>query len=197
MNIMDAVKKLRVKTSAGMMDCKDALKKAEGDIEKAVEILRKKGIAKAAKKAERVAEQGVIESYVHMGGRLGVLVEVNCETDFVAKNDQFRHLTKDLAMQVAASNPEYVSADEVPAEVLEKEKEIIKTQIKGKPDDVVEKIVEGKIKKYFSEVCLLEQPFIKDPDKKIKDLVTQSIAKLGENIVVKRFIRFELGAEND
>lgn len=196
MNIMDSVKKLREKTSAGMMDCKKALKEAAGDIDKAVDVLRKKGIAKAAKKASRATEQGVIESYIHMGGRLGVLLEVNCETDFVAKNEHFRKLTKDLAMQVAAAVPDFVSKDDVPEELIEKEKNIIRTQIKNKPDNVVEKIIEGKLEKYFSETCLLEQPFIKDPDVRIKELVTQAVAKLGENIVVKRFVRFEVGAEN-
>jgi elongation factor Ts len=192
---MDAVKKLRFKTSAGMMECKDALKEAKGDIDKAVEILRKKGIAKAAKKSTRVAEQGVIESYIHMGDRIGVLVEVNCETDFVARNNDFRKMTKDLSMQVAAANPLYIAREDVPANAIEKEREIFRTQVKDKPDNVVEKIVDGKLEKYFSEVCLLEQPFIKDPNIRIKDLVTQIIATLGENIKIKRFVRFEVGEE--
>ncbi len=195
MNILDAVKKLRFKTSAGMMECKEALKESGGDIEKAVEILRKKGIAKAAKKASRVAGQGAIESYIHMGNRIGVLVEVNCETDFVAKNHEFKKVVNELAMQVAAANPQYVSRDDIPADVIEKEKDIFRSQITGKPDNVAGKIVEGKLEKYFSEVCLLEQPFIKDPNLKIKDIVTQLIAKLGENIVVKRFVRYEVGEE--
>lgn len=195
MSLMDAVKKLRFKTSAGMMECKDALKEAKGDIDKAVEILRKKGIAKAAKKSTRVAEQGVIESYIHMGDRIGVLIEVNCETDFVARNNDFRKMTKDLSMQVAAANPLYISREDVPADAIEKEREIFRTQVKDKPDNVVEKIVDGKLEKYFSEVCLLEQPFIKDPNIRIKDLVTQIIATLGENIKVKRFVRFEVGEE--
>jgi len=195
MNILDAVKKLRFKTSAGMMECKNALKESGGDIEKAVEILRKKGIAKAAKKASRVAGQGLVESYIHTGNRIGVLLEVNCETDFVARNSDFRKITKELAMQVAAANPMYVAAENVPKESIEKEKEIYRSQIKGKPANVTEKIVEGKLTKYFSEVCLLEQPFIKDPNLKIKELLTQLIAKLGENVVVKRFIRFEVGEE--
>lgn len=195
MSLMDAVKKLRFKTSAGMMECKEALKEASGDIDKAVEILRKKGIAKAAKKASRIAGQGVIESYIHMGNRIGVLLEVNCETDFVARNNDFRRLTKDLAMQVAAANPLYVSRGDMTAEAVEKEREIFRTQVKDKPDNVVEKIVDGKIDKYFSEVCLLDQPFIKDPNIRIKDLVTQMIATIGENIVVKRFVRFEVGEE--
>lgn len=196
MNIMDEIKKLRFKTSAGMMECKDALKESGGDIEKAVEILRRKGIAKAAKKSSRIAGQGIIESYIHMGNRIGVLLEVNCETDFVAKNNDFRKVTKDLAMQVAAANPMYVSRDDVPAESVEKEKDIFRSQITDKPENVVEKIVTGKVDKYFSEVCLLEQPFIKDPNLKIRDLLTQLIAKLGENVVVKRFVRFEVGEED-
>ncbi|MFH1394779.1 MAG: translation elongation factor Ts [Candidatus Omnitrophota bacterium] len=195
MSILDAVKKLRFKTSAGMMECKAALKEANGDIEKAVEVLRKKGIAKAAKKASRIAGQGLVESYIHTGNRIGVLLEVNCETDFVARNSEFRKITKELAMQVAAANPLYVSREEVPANAIEKEKEIFRSQIKDKPANVTEKIVDGKLDKYFSEVCLLEQPFIKDPNLKINELLTQLIAKLGENIVVKRFTRFEVGEE--
>ncbi len=195
MNILDAVKKLRFKTSAGMMECKEALKESGGDIEKAVEILRKKGVAKAAKKAARIAGQGVIESYIHMGNRIGVLLEVNCETDFVARNREFRNLTRELAMQVAAANPMYVSREEVSEDTIEKEKEIFRSQITGKPANVMENIIKGKLDKYFSEVCLLEQPFIKDPNLKVKELVTQVIAKLGENIVVKRFARFEVGEE--
>ncbi|MFA6636733.1 MAG: translation elongation factor Ts [Candidatus Omnitrophota bacterium] len=193
MNLMDAIKDLRFKTSAGMMECKEALKEAKGDVGKAVEVLRKKGIAKAAKKTDRVAGQGVIESYIHMGDRIGVLLEVNCETDFVARTDNFRKLTKDIAMQIAASNPLYVDRSEVSELAIEKEKEIARAQIKDKPEAVVEKIVEGKLEKYYSETCLLEQPYIKDPNIRIKDLVTQSIATIGENIVVKRFARFEVG----
>lgn len=195
MSILDAVKKLRIKTSAGMVECKEALKESGGDIEKAIVILRKRGIAKASKKSTREAGQGVIESYIHMGDRIGVLLEVNCETDFVARNTDFRKVTKEIALQVAASNPLYVTREEVPEVSIEKEKEIFRSQIKDKPDDVVEKIVDGKLEKYFSEVCLIEQPFIKDPNLKIKDLLTQLIATLGENIVVKRFVRFEIGEE--
>jgi elongation factor Ts len=195
MNILDAVKKLRFKTSAGMMECKEALKESKGDIDKAVEILRKKGIAKAAKRASRITGQGVIESYIHTGNRIGVLLEVNCETDFVARNNEFRNVTRELAMQVAAANPLYVAREEIPADAIEKEKEIFRSQIKDKPANVTEKIVEGKLEKYFSEVCLIEQPFIKDPNVKIKDIVTQLIAKLGENVTVKRFVRFEVGEE--
>lgn len=195
MNILEAVKKLRFKTSAGMMECKEAIKEAGGDIEKAVAILRKKGIVKAAKKASRIAGQGAIESYIHTGNRIGVLLEVNCETDFVARNSEFKALTKDLAMQIAATNPLYVSREEIPAGSIEKEKDIFRDQIKDKPANVAEKIVEGKVEKYFSEVCLLEQPFIKDPNVRVKELVTQAIATMGENIVVKRFVRYEVGEE--
>ena len=196
MSALDAIKKLRFKTSAGMMECKEALKESGGDIDKAIVVLRKKGIAKAAKKADRVAGQGIVESYIHMGSKIGVLVEINCETDFVAKNIDFRNLTKEIALQVAAANPMYVSKEEIPAESIEKEKEIFRSQIKDKPEDVTEKIVDGKLDKYFSEVCLIEQPFIKDPNLKIKDLITQAIATLGENLVVKRFVRFEVGEES-
>ncbi len=195
MNILENIKNLRFKTSAGMMECKEALKEADGDIEKAIEILRKKGIAKAAKKSSRIAGQGVIESYIHTGNRIGVLLEVNCETDFVARNHEFKKLTRELVMQVAAANPLYVAREDVPEDSIEKEKDIFRTQITGKPDNVVEKIVEGKLEKYFSEVCLLEQPFIKDPNMKIKEMLTQVIAKLGENLVVKRFVRYEVGEE--
>ncbi|MDD4013708.1 MAG: translation elongation factor Ts [Candidatus Omnitrophica bacterium] len=193
MNIMDAVKNLRLKTSAGMMECKEALKESGGDIEKAVEILRKKGVAKAAKKSTRATDQGVVDSYIHMGSRIGVLIEVNCETDFVARNSDFKKLVKELAMQVAASNPLYVSKEDVDPAAIEKEKEIFRAQITGKPANVVEKIVEGKLEKYYSDVCLLEQAFVKDPNVKIKDLLTQLIATIGENIQVRRFSRFEIG----
>ena len=195
MNIMEEIKKLRFKTSAGMMECKEALKESGGDIEKAVDILRKKGIAKAAKKASRIAGQGIIESYIHTGNRIGVMLEVNCETDFVARNNDFRKVTRELAMQVAAANPLYISREDIPAESVEKEKEILGSQIKDKPDNVAEKIVAGKLEKYYSEVCLIEQPFIKDPNLKIKDILTQLISKLGENVVVKRFVRYEVGEE--
>lgn len=193
MSLMDAIKNLRFKTSAGMMECKEALKESGGDVEKAVDVLRKKGISKAAKKGDRVAGQGVIESYIHQGDRMGVLLEVNCETDFVARTDDFRKLTKDIAMQVAAARPIYVDISEVEPETIEKEKEIARAQIKGKPEQVVEKILEGKIAKFYSETCLLEQPCIKEPDLTVRDLVTQAIAKMGENIVIKRFARFEIG----
>ncbi|MFH1878602.1 MAG: translation elongation factor Ts [Candidatus Omnitrophota bacterium] len=196
MSFLEAVQKLRFKTSAGMMECKEALKEAGGDIDKAIEILRKKGIAKAAKKASRVAGQGMIESYIHHGSRIGVLVEMNCETDFVAKNTEFKKVARELALQVAAANPLYVCREEVPEAAVEKEKDIFQSQITGKSENVVESIVAGKLDKYYSEVCLLEQPYIKDPNIKIKELITQLIATLGENIVVKRFVRFEVGEES-
>ncbi|MDD5633725.1 MAG: translation elongation factor Ts [Candidatus Omnitrophica bacterium] len=195
MDMLDAVKKLRFKTSAGMMECKEALKEANGDIEKAVEVLRKKGIAKAAKRASRTTGQGIVESYIHMGARIGVLVELNCETDFVAKNNEFKRVAKELAMQVAAANPLYVSREEVPQESIEKEKEIFMNQLKDKPAGVAAKITEGKLDKYYSEICLLEQPYIKDPNIRIKELITQLIATIGENIIVRRFARFEVGEE--
>jgi len=195
MSFMEAVKKLRFKTSAGMMECKEALKESNGDIDKAVEILRKKGVAKAAKKGSRATGQGIVESYIHAGSRIGVLIEVNCETDFVARNHDFKKVVKELAMQVAAANPLYIARDDVPGDVIAKEQEIFRSQIKDKPDNVVDKIVEGKVEKYLQEVCLLEQPFIKDPNLRIKDLVTQLIATIGENIVIKRFTRYELGEE--
>jgi len=195
MSLMEAIKNLRFKTSAGMMECKAALKETDGDIDKAIDVLRKRGIAKAAKKSSRVAGQGLVESYIHAGNRIGVLLEVNCETDFVARNNDFKKTVKDIAMQIAAANPIYVSKEEVTDEAIEKEKDILRCQIKDKPEDMIEKIVKGKIAKYFSEVCLLEQPFIKDPNVKIKDILTQLIATIGENIVVKRFVRYEVGEE--
>ncbi len=195
MSFMDAVKKLRDKTSAGMMECSAALKEAGGDIEKAIDVLRKKGISKAAKKSTRAASQGVIDTYIHLGNKIGVLVEVNCETDFVARNDDFKMMVKEIAMQIAASNPIYVSRNEVDPAAVEREKDIFRTQITGKPANVIEKIVEGKLDKYFSEVCLLEQPYIKDPNIKIQDLITQVISKIGENIVVRRFVRYQVGEE--
>ena len=189
------VKELRERTGAGVMDCKKALTEANGDIEKAIVLLRERGLAKAAKKAGRVTAEGIIDSYIHGNGRIGVLVEVNCETDFVAKNEEFRSLVKDIAMQIAASNPKYISKEDVPQEVIEKEKEILKAQAinEGKPEHIAEKIVEGRIAKFYEEVCLLEQPFIKDPDKKVSELIMEKIAVIGENITVSRFVRFERG----
>jgi len=189
------VKELRERTGAGMMDCKKALLETGGDLEKAVDYLREKGLAMAAKKAGRITAEGVVESYIHGGGRIGVLVEVNCETDFVAKTDEFRAFVKDIAMQIAASKPEYVKREDVPQEVIEKEKEILRAQAlnEGKPEKIVDKMVEGRIEKFFKEVCLLEQPFIKDPDITVQQLLTEKIARIGENINIRRFTRYELG----
>lgn len=189
------VKELREKTGAGMMDCKKALEEANGDIAKASELLREKGLAAAKNKAGRVATEGLVESYIHANGRIGVLVEVNCETDFVAKTDSFKDFVKDVAMQIAAASPKYVSREEVPQEDLEKEKEILRAQAlnEGKPEKIVEKMVEGRIGKYYEEYCLLEQAFIKDPDKTIEQLVNEKISTIGENISIRRFVRFELG----
>lgn len=189
------VKELRERTGAGMMDCKNALVAMDGDMEKAIDELRTKGLAKAAKKASRVASEGVVISYIHGGGRIGVLVEVNCETDFVAKTDQFKELAHNIAMQIAAANPAYVVREEVPESVINHEKEILKAQAleEGKPEKVVEKMVEGRIEKFFKEHCLMEQQYIKDPDKNIKDLLHETIAKLGENINIRRFARYEVG----
>jgi elongation factor Ts len=189
------VKELRERTGAGMMDCKKALTEAGGDMERAVELLREKGLASAAKKAGRVAAEGIIDAYIHAGGRIGVLVEVNCETDFVAKNTDFREFVHDVAMHIAAANPQYVRREEVPAEVVERERDILRTQTlnEGKPEHIVDKIVEGRIDKFFKEVCLLEQPFVKDPDKTIDQLVKEKIAQIGENISIRRFSRFVVG----
>jgi elongation factor Ts len=187
------VKELREKTGAGMMECKKALEQAGGDFKKAIEYLRQKGLATAQKKATRVASEGIIASYIHMD-KIGVLLELNCETDFVARNEEFRQLAKDIAMQIAATNPQYISKDDVPKEVIEKEKEIYKAQITGnKPPQVLEKIIEGKLEKFFEEMCLLNQPFIKEPGKKIQDLLVEKIAKFGENILLRRFVRFQVG----
>jgi elongation factor Ts len=189
------VKELREKTGAGMMDCKKALSETEGDFEKAIDFLRQKGLATAAKRAGRIAAEGQIGSYIHAGGKIGVMVEVNCETDFVAKTDDFRNFAKDIAMHIAASNPLYVQRENVPAEVLEREREIYRAQAReaGKPEKILDKIVEGKLEKYFDEVCLLEQPFIKDPDLAIQDLINGLIGKLGEKIEIRRFARFQVG----
>jgi len=187
------VKELREKTGAGMMECKKALEASGGDFNKAIEYLRQKGLATAQKKASREAREGIITSYIHMD-KIGVMLELNCETDFVARNEEFRQLAKDIAMHIAASNPQYVQREDIPQEVIEKEKEIYKAQIKGnKPPQVVEKIIEGKLEKFFEEMCLLDQPFIKEPERKIKDLINEKIAKFGENIVVRRFVRFQVG----
>lgn len=192
-----AVKRLRERTGAGMMDCKAALKETEGDEEKAVEVLREKGMSAAAKKAGREASEGIIDSYIHMGGKVGVLVEVNCETDFVAKNDEFQSFVHDICLQIAASRPAYINRDEVPEEIVEKEKEMIRKQslAEGKPEKVIDKIVEGRMEKYYQENCLLDQPFVKDEDKSISELLTETIAKVGENIIIRRFACYELGEE--
>jgi len=193
------VKELRDKTGAGMMDCKRALVDTDGNLEKAVEALRKAGVAKAEKKGTRSAQDGLVYSYIHHGGRLGVLVEVNCETDFVAKTDGFKVLVHNLAIQIAATNPVSVSREQVPEELVKSEQDIYTEQAKysKKPDKVIEKIVAGKMDKYFQEICLLEQPFIKDPDKIVKDLIIESIATLGENISVGRYIRYAVGESNN
>jgi elongation factor Ts len=189
------VKQLREQTGAGMMDCKAALTEARGDVEQAVTILRKKGLAAAAKKAGRTTAEGLIASYIHAGGKIGVLLEVNCETDFVAKNAEFQGLVRDIAMHVAASNPRYVRREDVPAAELEAEKQIYRDQAKasGKPEAVIDKIATGKLDRYFSEFCLLEQPFVKDPDRTVQDLIHDAVSRMGENIQVRRFIRFALG----
>lgn len=191
----DMVKQLRESTGAGMMDCKKALTDANGDMDKAVELLRERGIAKAGKKAGRIAAEGVVDSYIHGDGRIGVLVEINTETDFAAKNEEFKAFVKDVAMQIAAAKPEYVRREEVPTDKVEKEKEILRAQAlnEGKPEKIVDKMVEGRIDKYYKEVCLLEQPFVKDPDKTIQQLLTEKIATIGENISIRRFVRFERG----
>ncbi|MBD3286639.1 translation elongation factor Ts [candidate division WOR-3 bacterium] len=197
MNELDSIRELRARTGAGVVDCKEALVEADGDIDKAIEILRKKGIAKADSKAGRVAKEGIIEAYIHPGAKLGVLLELNCETDFVAKNEEFQALAHDVAMHIAASDPVAVSREDVPEGVQAREKEIYTDQAResGKPDKVIDKIVEGRMDKYFKENCLLEQPFVKDPDKTVADLLKESIGKIGENIVVQRFARFKVGED--
>ncbi len=189
------VKELRDKSGAGMMDCKSALVEAKGDLEKAGEVLRKKGIAKASKKADRAANEGRIEAYIHPGSKLGVLLEVNCETDFVANTDDFAKFCRDVSMQVAASSPGFVRREEVDQETIDHEMEIYKEQARtqGKPEQILEKIATGKLDKFYSEICLLEQPFVKDPDKTIQALLTETIAKLGENISIRKFSRFKVG----
>lgn len=187
------VKQLREKTNAGMMDCKRALTEANGDLEKAEAILRTKGIAGASKKSSRATKEGIVASYIHLQGKVGVLVEVNCETDFVAKNESFRAFVKDITLHIAAAHPLYVSREEVPSALTESERAIYKEQVKGKPENVVDKIVDGKLDKFYGTVCLMEQGFIKDPDHTIKDLVATKIAELGENIVIRRFTRYLVG----
>jgi elongation factor Ts len=193
----EMVKDLRVKTGAGMMDCKEALAAASGDFEKAIDYLRKKGMSAATKRSSKAAKDGTIASYIHMGGKIGVLVEVNCETDFVAKTEDFQVMARDIAMHVAASNPVYVRADEIPPETLEREKAIYREQLKTekKPEKIWDKIIEGKLKKYYEDVCLVDQNFIKNTDITVGTLVSNMIAKTGENIVVRRFARFQLGVD--
>lgn len=189
------IAKLRAMTGTGMMDCKKALTESNGDMDGAVKFLREKGMAAAAKKADRIAAEGVVGSYIHMGGKIGVLVEVNCETDFVAKSEQFQQLVKDIAMQIAAAKPLYVNSSEVPAEVLESEKEILRTQAlnEGKPAQIVEKMVEGRIKKYYQDFCLMDQQFVKNPDLTIATLINEATLKIGEKISIRRFTRYEMG----
>ena len=189
------IAKLGAMTGAGMMDCKKALTESNGDMDGAVKFLREKGMAAAAKKADRIAAEGVVGSYIHMGGKIGVLVEVNCETDFVAKSEQFQQLVKDIAMQIAAAKPLYVNSSEVPAEVLESEKEILRTQAlnEGKPAQIVEKMVEGRIKKYYQDFCLMDQQFVKNPDLTIATLINEATLKIGEKISIRRFTRYEMG----
>jgi len=191
------VKELRQRTGIGMMECKKALEESNGDIDKAITILRKKGHARAKDKMSREASEGAVGSYIHLNGKIGVLVEVNCESDFVARNDEFQKLVKNIAMHIAASSPQYVSSDEVPPEVLEEEKDIIREQFKdsNKPPEIIDKIVQGKLGKFYQEACLLDQPYIKDDKMSVKDLITSFIAKFGENILVRRFARFELGKD--
>jgi len=191
------VKELRVKTGIGMMDCKKALSESNGDFEKAIEYLRKKGMSAAARRSSRAAKEGTIASYIHTGGKIGVMVEINCETDFVAKTDDFRLLTKDIAMHIAAANPLYIQPEDVPENVLEKEKDIYRSQslAEGKPEKIIDRIITGKLKKYYEDVCLLEQRFVKDLDVSVGTLINNMIAKTGENIIVRRFARFRLGEE--
>ena len=191
----EAIKKLREKTSAGIMDCKKALKEAAGNIEKAIEILRKKGVKLASEKSSRAAKEGRIESYIHMNGKIGVLLELNSETDFVARNDEFKQFAKDVTMQIAAARPKYVKREDVPKEVIEKEKEILMATVKNKPKEALEKIATGKIESFYEENCLLDQAFVKDAKLKIKDILHSLIAKMGENIVIRRFARYQLGED--
>lgn len=191
------VKELREKSGAGMMDCKKALAATGGDLEKAMDELRKQGLATAQKKSARVTREGAVDAYIHMGGKIGVLVEVGVETDFVARSEQFRQFTHDLAMHVAAAYPRWVTRDQVPAEVIEREKAIYREQVKGKPENVVEKIIAGKLDKFFAETCLMEQPFVKDPDRTIEQVRTDLVGVIGENVEVRRFARFQLGETAD
>ncbi len=192
----EMVKELRTLTGAGMMECKNALVETGGDKEKAINLLREKGLSKASKKSERTAVEGIIDSYIHLGGKIGVLIEVNCETDFVAKNEDFKSFVRDLCLQIAAANPSYISREEVPSEIVENEKEILRKQAlrEGKPENIVEKIVTGKLEKFYQDNCLLEQLFVKDQEITIGELLREKVAKIGENIVIRRFTRYEVGA---
>jgi elongation factor Ts len=185
---------LREKTGAGLLDCKKALTESNGNVEEAITILRKKGAASAAKKAERATKEGLVESYIHVGSKVGVLIEVNCETDFVARNDEFRAFVKDLCLQIAAASPLYVSREEVPESEIAKERDIAAAQVQGKPPAAVQKIVEGKLDKFYATVCLVDQPFVKLPEKTVKELLTAQISKIGENIQIRRFVRFQVGS---
>ncbi len=189
-----SVKELREKTGAGLLDCQKALTEAKGNMEEAITILRKKGAASAAKKADRVTKEGLIESYIHVGGKVGVLLEVNCETDFVARNEDFKGFLKDLCLQIAAASPLYVTREEVPEAEVTKERDIAAAQVAGKPPAAVQKIVEGKLEKFYSTLCLIDQPFVKNPDKTVKEILTEKIATIGENISIRRFTRYQLGA---
>lgn len=191
----EMIKELRAATGAGVLDCRNALQQTGGDLSKAVELLREKGLAIATKKASREAREGIIGSYVHTGAKVAALIELNCETDFVARTPEFQQLAKDLAMQVVAARPQYIRPEDIPLEVIEREKQLYRSQLadSGKPEQVIERIIEGKLEKFYEEVCLLRQPFIRDEGITVQDLITQSIARLGENIVVRRFVRYELG----
>ena len=193
----ELVKQLREKTAAGVMDCKQALTESNGELDKAVEFLRKKGLATAAKRAGRATSEGTIQSYIHMGGKLGVMVEISCETDFVAKNDDFQEFARNIAMHIAASNPLGIAPEDIPQEVIDKEKEIYRAQAaeSGKPDNIVDKIAEGKLSKFIKESCLMNQPYVRNPDITVADLLNELIAKIGENIAIKRFVRFQVGED--
>ena len=194
----ELIKELREKTGCGMMDCKAALSEAKGNFEQAIDLLRKKGIASVARRAGRIAAEGLVDAYIHIGGKIGVLVEVNCESDFVSRSTDFQAFVKDLCLQIAAANPQYITKDDVPDGIIEHEKEIIsaQAQTEGKPEKAIEKIVEGRLQKFFSEVCLLEQPFVRDQKKDINGLLGELSAKIGENIVIRRFVRFQLGEKS-
>jgi len=188
------VSDLREKTGAGLLDCKKALTEANGNLEESITLLRKRGVASAAKKAERATREGLVESYIHVGGKVGVMIEVNCETDFVARTDEFKSLCRDLCLQIAAANPACIRREEVPEADLARERDIASAQVAGKPPAAIQKIIEGKLEKYYSTVCLLDQPFVKLPEKSVKDIITEKVAKIGENIQVRRFVRYQLGA---